>query len=323
MHPATESEFTIGTVDDDVPTGSATVGAALAELVAPAALPEPIEEAPTPEPVAEPRDFTEFYGLRENPFPDSVNPRLYYRTDTHDEACVCMMMAVRHNISLGLVTGRSGTGKTLLSQIILQELDAPEYQPILVLVTPAMSKTALLCEILSELQIEIPERGLRTQEMIGRLQDYIIDLHHHDRKLVILIDECHFLSAESLHTVRTISNIEIPERKLATCLLFGEERFLRRLRHPSYESLRTRIYLRSELRPLDESGLVQYMKFRLLMAGRREDLYDAGAFAALQTHSDGMCRGLNKLGLLTLLAGFRQRAPRITEEIVNTCAAAM
>ena len=89
------------------------------------------------------------------------------------------------------------------------------------------------------------------------------------------------------------------------------------------ESLRTRIYLRSELRPLDGSSLVQYVKFRLLMAGRREELFDASALAALQAHSGGVCRRLNKLGLLSLLAGFRQRAPRIGEEIVNACAAAL
>ncbi len=268
-------------------------------------------------------DFVRFYSLRENPFSDSVNPAYFYKTDSHAEALDRMMMAVEHNVSLGMITGPSGMGKTLVTQLLLQSLDPAKYQAILVLVSPGLSKSGLLREILTELSIAVPEGMLRTQDLLKLLSNYIIDLHRQEKRLVILIDECHFLSSDCLHFVRTISNIEIPECKLTTSLLFGEERFAARLEHASYESLRNRMYLRGELKPMSPSECAQYVKFRLMIAGRMNDLFDPGAFQAIHAHSGGVCRNINKLCMLTLLQGVRRNRPVIDESVVAAGAAMM
>ena len=271
-------------------------------------------------PPAHAHDFLAFHRLSTNPFSDSVNPVFFYRTDAHDVAFIRMMMVIEHDISLGLITGFSGTGKTLVSQMLLRNLDPARYEPILVLVCPNMGKTALLREILSELGIAIPPPPVATQDMLKLLSDAIINLHNNGRKLVILIDECHFLSAESLHLIRTISNIEIPERKLSTCILFGEQRFLKRLDNPSYESLRNRMYLRSELKPLEPNETDQYIKFRLLVSGREEPLFDASAVAAIHAASGGVCRRINRICMFALIQSFTENKPVIDEAIVAACA---
>ena len=276
-------------------------------------------EEPRPPP-AHAHDFLSFHRLSANPFSDSVNPVFFYRTDAHDVAFIRMMMVIEHDISLGLITGFSGTGKTLVSQMLLRNLDPARYEPVLVLVCPNMGKTALLREILSELGIAIPRPPVATQDMLKRLSDAIINLHNNGRKLVVLIDECHFLSAESLHLIRTISNIEIPERKLSTCILLGEQRFLKRLENPSYESLRNRMYLRSELKPLELNETDQYIKFRLLVAGREEPLFDATAIAAIHAVAKGVCRRINRMCMLALIQAFSEGKPVIDEAIIATCA---
>jgi type II secretory pathway predicted ATPase ExeA len=266
--------------------------------------------------------FLDFYGLRENPFSDSVNPAYFYRTAGHEEACILQMLAVRHNISLGLVTGPSGSGKTLISQLILQQLDPQHHQAVLVLVTPGMSRTALLSEILSELGLPLPGgQFVPIHDLLHLLSDHIIELHGRGRKLVILIDECQFLSAENLHLLRTISNIEIPQRKLTTCLLFAEERFLKRLEHPSFESLRSRMYLRSELKPLTAGETGQYVKFRLLVAGRSEALFTESALTALHGVSEGIGRRINKLCMLALVDGYLQRHRFLDDPCIAAAAA--
>jgi general secretion pathway protein A len=266
-------------------------------------------------------DFVDFYSLADNPFSDAVNPAYFYKTDLHEETYMRMMLAVRHNISLGMVTGASGTGKTLISQMLLQNMDASFQVPAVILVSPGMSKTALLRAVLSELSLPIPEGPfVATQQLLTLLGDYIIQLHGRGKKLVLLIDECHFLSADSLHVLRTLSNIEVPDRKLVTCLLFAEDRFLKRLEHPSYESLRNRMYLRSELLPLNASECEQYIKYRLLVAGRPEPLFDADALAALHRYSGGICRRINKLCMLALIEGFLRRKQTLNAEVVERCA---
>jgi len=151
------------------------------------------------------------------------------------------------------------------------------------------------------------------------LSNHIIDLHQQGRRLVIILDECHLLSSDCLHVVRTISNIETPEKKLSTCLLFGEDRLAQRLNHASYDSLRNRIYLRSELPPLSAEDAAQFIKYRLMTAGRLTDLFTPEAIVALHRGSRGIARSLNKLAMLTLVEGGLRRRPAIDETIVEKC----
>jgi len=271
--------------------------------------------------LSDPLNFTDYYGLKSNPFSDSVNPAFFYRTTRHDETYIMMTLAIRNHLSLGLVTGPSGSGKTLISQLVLNNLSTKEVQPVLVLVSPGMSKTALMKEILSELNIAVPDGHFTsTQDLLKLLSDYVIDLYQQNRKLVIIIDECHFLSSESLHMVRTLTNIEVPARKLVTCLLFGEQRFLKRLNHPAHDSLRNRMYMRGELGPLNASECAEFVKFRLLKSGRMDDLFDRPALTALHECSGGICRNINKLAMLCLLEGSMRRKTTIDEETVRLCA---
>jgi len=268
-------------------------------------------------------NFVRFYGMRENPFSDAVNPAYFYKTESHEDALTRMIMAVEHNTSLGMITGLSGTGKTLVTQLLLQHLDAEKYEAILVLVSPGLSKSSLLREILSELSLAVPDGTSRTHDLLRLLSNYIIDLHQQGKRLVIIIDECHLLSADCLHVVRTISNIEIPECKLTSCLLFGEERFVERLKHPSYESLRNRMYLKAVLQPMSAEECAHYVKFRLMVAGRMTDLFNDSALTALHARSGGVCRNLSKLCMLTLLHGAMQGKQMIDEGDVAAGAAMM
>jgi len=281
----------------------------------------PLEEA-SPKPPAEisaPSDFIRYYGLRENPFSDSISPRFFFRTESHAEAFRSMMLAVDFEASLGMVTGASGTGKTLVSQLLLQHLTERRHQPILVLATPGLSKTGLLREILSVLNLALPIGNCRVQDLGRLLSNHIIDLHQQGRRLVIILDECHLLSPDCLHIIRTISNIETPEKKLSTCLLFGENRLAQRLTHSSYDSLRNRIYLRSELPSLSPNDAVQLIKYRLMTAGRLEDLFTPSAMEALYRGSNGVARSLNKLAMISLIQGGLMRRPLIDENIVEKC----
>ena len=279
--------------------------------------PDPLRQDP-----ASGRDFLSFYGLAENPFADSVNADYFYRTQTHETAIEKMTMAVRYNVSLAMITGVSGSGKTLISQILLQNLDPDTCAPILVLVTPGLSKTGLLRVILSELNVALPVGISRTQDLVRLLGNQVIDLFHEGRRLVILIDECHFLRSESLHILRTISNIEIPDRKLVTCLLFGEPRFARRLQHAAYEAIRSRMYMRCELAPMTAGECAEYVRFRLMMAQRLEPLFDDAALDALYEGSGGVCRALNKLAMLALIEGAGRGMARIGAGVVDACAEA-
>jgi general secretion pathway protein A len=285
--------------------------------------PTPSNATPGIVPFAPAGDFVSYYGLKENPFADCVHPAFFFRTDSHAEAFRSMMLAVDFRASLGLVTGPSGTGKTLVSQLLLQHFDEPRHRVILVLVTPGLSKTGLLREILSELNLALPVGIARVQDLVKQLSNHIIELHEQGRRLVIIVDECHLLSADCLHVIRTISNIETPQEKLTTCLLFGESRLAHRLEHNSYASLSNRIYLRSELRPLTPDEVGQYIKFRLMTAGCLNELFTGPALKAIHEHAGGICRSVNKLAMLSLIEGADRHSALIDDDMVHAAARRM
>jgi type II secretory pathway predicted ATPase ExeA len=290
-------------------------------------LQNPVAQPPAPGPEIVPfapaGNFVSFYALKENPFADSVHPAFFFRTEGHAEAFRSMTLAAEFRASLGMVTGPSGTGKTLVSQLLLQHFDNPKYRVALVLVTPGLSKTGLLREILSELSLALPVGIPRVQDLVKQLSNHIIELHQQGQRLIIIVDECHLLSSDCLHIIRTISNIETPQEKLVTCLLFGESRLAQRLEHASYASLTNRIYLRSELRPLTPAEVTQYVKYRLMTAGRLSELFTESALTAVHELSGGICRSVNKLAMLSLIEAADRRSGNVDETLVRIAARRM
>jgi general secretion pathway protein A len=204
-----------------------------------------------------------------------------------------MQMSVEHDISFGLITGKSGTGKTLLSQILLERLPRNRFKPILVPVTPKQSPSAFLKTILATLGEPSISKDL--QALIQHISERILEISASGIKPVLFLDECHFLSAEALQLLRTLSNFESANKKLITCLLFAEDSFLRRLSHPAYASLKSRMYLRIFLEPLNADECKQYIHFRLMSAGlEKADLFDDSEIADIHTQSAGIPRCINQ-----------------------------
>ena len=229
-----------------------------------------------------------------------------------------MKQCIEEHVSLGLCTAISGTGKTMLTQVLIQNLDPRLYQPVLVLAYPGMSRLALLGEIAGELKLEgLPARP-NTRTLISAIQGHIIRLYLQGLRLILIIDEVHFLSADSLHLLRTLSNIEVPEQKLVTVLLFGEQIFLEKMKHPNYASIFSRMFSRTEIRPLRQSEIAQYVKFRLLMAGGGGRLFHDDAYGPLLELSRGIPREINRLCYNALQVAAREGRKQVTAEIFTT-----
>lgn len=236
-----------------------------------------------------------FFHFENSPFSDSVNPDFFYRTYSHEAAYMAMKECIEDNVSLGLTTAVSGTGKTLLTQVLLQELDPERFRPALVLIYPQMSRMALLQEIANELGVEIGKKRPTIHDLMTGIQERIMEFYLQRVKLVLIIDEVHFLAANNLQILRTLSNIEIPQMKLVTILLFGEETFLEKLDRPAFKSIRSRLFTRVELRELNAEEVEQYVKYRLLMVHGDPNLFEEDCYGYLREATKGIPREINRL----------------------------
>ncbi len=236
--------------------------------------------------------WTDRFGLRGNPFKDTIDTDLFFRTQQHEEALLKLKIGIEDKHALVLLTGISGTGKTLASQVTLQGLDTARFEPVFVFVYPGMGKGALLGAILADLNTE---GGRFVHQRLARLQEVALKIHEQGRRLVIIIDEAHFLKADALHILRTLSNLETEHEKLVTVLLVAEQALRRRLRAPSYASLRGRITFAISLSPLSKEDLEQYVKFRLLKCGAQADLLNPEIYRLIYEATKGIPREINRL----------------------------
>lgn len=238
------------------------------------------------------------FGLQRNPFKDTIDTALFFRTRQHEEAAVKIKIGIEDQHALILLDGPSGTGKTLASQVVLRSLDRDRFKPLFVSVFPAMGRGALLGAILTGLGL-VPSRLVH--ERVGQLRERAMALDDDGLRLVIVIDEAHFLSADALHSLRTLSNLETEREKLVTVLLVAEPGLARRLAGPSYASLRGRITFALSLPPLSVEGLEQYVKYRILKCGGDPALLPAEAYPLLHSLSHGIPREINRLLYVTLI----------------------
>jgi type II secretory pathway predicted ATPase ExeA len=240
----------------------------------------------------QPAPWARQFGLNKNPFKDNIDTDLFFRTRQHEDAALKIRIGLEDKHAVILLTGVSGTGKTLVSQVALRAMHTSLYKPVLVFAYPGMSRAGLLAAILTELNVQAARF---VHDRLQQIQAAALDLYQQGRRLVIIIDEAHFLKADALHILRTLSNLETEREKLVTVILAAEQSLIRRLRAPSYAALRGRITFAITLEPLGRDDLEQYIKYRFLKCGGAPNLLSTAVYDLLFEKSGGIPRAVNRL----------------------------
>ncbi|MEJ2033750.1 MAG: AAA family ATPase [Deltaproteobacteria bacterium] len=256
------------------------------------------------------------FGLSKNPFKDTLDTGLFFRTRQHEEALIKLRIGIEDRHALVLLTGVSGTGKTLVSQVVLRNLENSRFIPAFVLVYPQMGKGALLGAMLEELGVETLTRT--THGRLRQLQEQALALHARGQQLAIIVDEAHFLKADALHLLRSLSNLESEEEKLITVVLIAEENLRRRMRAPSYASLRSRITFQVDLQPLSRAETEQYIKYRLLKCGAYADFLADEVYEMAHRLTGGIPRELNRLLYNGFMEAMTTEYFAVTPEMLQT-----
>ncbi len=255
-----------------------------------------------------------FENVRQS-FRDTLDTDLFFRTRQHEEALVKIRLGIEDRHALILVSGKSGTGKTLVSQVALRSLDPYSFEPCFIFVHPGMGKGPLMASILRELDVSHISRF--TDHRLAQIQDKALSLFSMGRRLIIVIDEAHFLKSDALHILRTLSNLETEKQKIATVILIAEKSLPRRLNSPSYASLRGRITFSLNLKPLSAHETEQYIKYRLLKCGANPNVISKDAYNAAHVLTNGIPREINRLLYNSLIEAMVRDENTISENILR------
>lgn len=251
-------------------------------------------------------DHLAYYGLTQEPFAVMPLTNFYYHNDQHDQAYMRLKRAVEAMKGLAVLVGDIGTGKTLLARRLLEKLPEDQYEvSLLVVLHSDVDSDWLVKRIAAQFGVEHPE-GTKV-EVIGKLYERLVQLAEQGKRGVILIDEAHMLrKKELLEEIRGLLNLELPEQKLISFVMFGMPELDENLK--SEPALAQRMAVRYQLKNFTPEVVVDYVRFRLFHAGCDRQVFSADALARLHEYTNGNPRLINVVCDNALFEGFVRRA---------------
>jgi general secretion pathway protein A len=258
--------------------------------------------------------FLSFYGLREQPFGVTPDPRFLYLSPTHREALASVFYGIDAGRGFTAVIAKPGMGKTTLLFQLLQKLK-PSARTAFLFQTQCDSREFMKF-LLRELGCELQPQ----QDLVSMHEEFnrcLLQEAHAGRQFVLVIDEAQNLEPSVLETVRLLSDFETPRAKLLQIVLAGQPELADKLARPSLRQLRQRISMLTTIAPLPAEEVDRYVRHRLTAAGRRESLFTAAATKAIAEVSEGIPRNISNICFNALSLGCSLKAWIIDEAIIR------
>jgi MSHA biogenesis protein MshM len=249
--------------------------------------------------------YLDHFGLREPPFEITPDTSFIYKGSAHQEALSMLRMALRGGEGFVKVTGEVGTGKTLMCRTLLAQLaEQPEQVLTAYLPNPKLTPCEMLRALARELRLRC-DRRLHEADLHGVLETGLLSLAAKGQSVVLCIDEAQAMPAETLETLRLLSNLETEKRKLLQIVLFAQPELDLLLAQPCHRSLASRIGFSARLKPLAATEVSHYLRHRLAVAGwRGTDVFTPASRWALWWAGGGRPRNTNVLAHKCLLLAY-------------------
>ncbi|MBN1663819.1 MAG: AAA family ATPase [Deltaproteobacteria bacterium] len=260
--------------------------------------------------------YTAHFGLKENPFSLSPDPRYLFLSPQHREALNCLIYGINEKKGFMVITGEIGTGKTTVCRTLLSGLDASVETALIF--NSAITDMELLAMVNEELGVKAGPGRRTKKRCIDALNKYLLRRFSENKNVVLLIDEAQNLSHSTMEQIRMLSNLETVQEKLLQIILIGQSELREMLKSPSLKQLNERITVRYHIRALTEKSLGDYIRHRLTVAGGEGRIeFTWGALKLIYHYSQGNPRRINAICDRALLIAYAKTRFKVDAWIVR------
>ncbi len=263
--------------------------------------------------------YTSYFGLTENPFALTPDPRFLFLSRRHREALAHLLFGMGDKGGFVLLTGEVGTGKTTLCRSLLEQV--PDGVEIALVLNPKQTSLELVASICDELKISYPNPARSLKVLIDHLNRHLLEIHAKGQRTVVIIDEAQNLSTEVLEQVRLLTNLETTTRKLLQILLIGQPELQGKMARPELRQLGQRITARYHLTPLLPEETAAYIEHRLEVAGCKRPLFTRSTLHLMHRLSGGIPRLINTICDRALLGAYGQKRMVVNRRLARRAAA--
>lgn len=258
--------------------------------------------------------YLSFFGLREQPFNLTPDPKFLFMSDSHKIAFNQLLFGIHERKGFIEVVGGVGTGKTTLCRALLARL-GDKVATALVL-NPFLSEIELLRCVNLEFGLSGSDKS--RNHLVEELNSFLLERAAKGGNACVILDECQDLEAPLLEQVRMLSNLETSKEKLIQIVLVGQPEFHQRLGSKELRALNERIQVRCFLEPLSVEDTRAYIRHRLKVAGATQDtLFTDEAVDTVYGYAHGNPRRTNAVCDRAMLLAFARKSGKVQKEHVK------
>ncbi len=237
--------------------------------------------------------YESFFQFRERPFPYAPRVDWYFPADPIEQAYQTLARCADRAEGPGLLIGGSGTGKSLVCQLLADGF-RPRFRVALLHSTQLNTRRSLWQHLLFELRL--PCRGLDADELRLSLLELLQNDLADGQGLLLVVDEAHTLALRLFEDLRMITNVAQHGHPRVRLVLAGDHSLEETFGHPKLECFNQRLAARCYLQPLNYEESCGYVHFQLTKAGRApEELIADDAWQAIYHATGGVPRLINQV----------------------------
>ncbi len=252
----------------------------------------------------------------DRPFRATPDTKFYFPSDSIEQARQTVVRAVLRAEGPCLVLGGAGLGKTMLCQVIANDVYG-RFDIVKLHASGLCSRRALLQSILFELQL--PYRGLSEGELRMSIMDRLSPSPETaPNGILLLVDEAHTLSPKLLEELRLITNFARNGQPRARLVLIGNMRLEDTFAHPQMDSFNQRLAARCYLQPMTREQTMEFVRHQLRTVQiEPATIVTNDALRTLYAASEGVPRLVNQVMDHALVLGITSGQCPISASLIE------
>jgi len=264
--------------------------------------------------------YSAFYGLQQEPFRLTPDPRFLHLAEPHRNTLRAMVEGIASRKGLQISVGPIGTGKTTLLYC-LQHLLMHEASPQCPIRSAFIVNPTVTVEEMFEMlfdELEITTHATTKPARLRALHELLLETHNRNGAVVVIIDEAHLLSPALIEEVRLLLNLDNYPVNVLQIILCGQPELLPLLMKPELMALKQRISVVSRLRALTLIETRAYIAERLHVAGLAgESMFTTPALEEIHRRTNGVPRLINSICDKALSLGQRRQSRKIGADLIT------